>query len=95
MKIISFKDSITRQIYNEDPPKRISSELVDQTFETMLMIDGSESFNDMRNPKSNHLEKLKGDRAGQWSIRVNKKYRLCFEFISPDTIKNLELVNYH
>ena len=51
-------------------------------------------INDLRSPPSNHLEALSGNRLGQFSIRVNDKYRICFEFINS-CAENVELVDYH
>jgi toxin HigB-1 len=49
---------------------------------------------DLRSPPSNHLEKLKGDRAGQHSIRINDRYRIYFDWVGDDAF-NVEIVDYH
>lgn len=58
------------------------------------MLNNSTTINDLRIPPANHLEQLKGDRAGQYSIRINNAYRICFEFADGDSF-NVEIVNYH
>ncbi len=52
------------------------------------------NIDDLKIPSSNHLEVLSGNRLGQFSIRVNDKYRICFEFIN-NCAENVELVDYH
>jgi proteic killer suppression protein len=58
------------------------------------MIDNASDINDLRVPPSNHLEKLRGDREGQYSIRINDKYRICFVEISGD-FYDIEIIDYH
>lgn len=58
------------------------------------MLDASESLQDLRVPPSNHLEKLAGDRAGQHSIRINVRWRLCFEWRNGHAYR-VEIVDYH
>ena len=58
------------------------------------MIDNASDINDLRVPPSNHLEKLRGDREGQYSIRINDKYRICFVERSGD-FYDVEIIDYH
>ena len=58
------------------------------------MLDAATSLEDLRVPPANRLEKLKGGRAGQWSIRVNDQWRLCFRWRDGDA-HDVELVDYH
>lgn len=60
----------------------------------LTMVDAAAELGFLRVPPVNNLEKLKGDRAGQWSIRINKKYRVCFKFRSGDAF-DVEIVDYH
>ncbi len=57
-------------------------------------LDAAITVNDLRVPPSHQLEKLAGDRAGQWSIRVNDQYRVCFEFRGGDAYE-VEITDYH
>lgn len=60
----------------------------------LRMLDAATSLEDLRVPPANRLEKLKGGRAGQWSIRVNDQWRLCFRWRDGDA-HDVELVDYH
>ncbi|MCI5132315.1 MAG: hypothetical protein D3904_12545 [Candidatus Electrothrix sp. EH2] len=58
------------------------------------MINKSQNINDLRIPPANRLEKLKGERAGQYSIRINDQWRICFTWASGDAL-DVEIVDYH
>ena len=60
----------------------------------LLQINAATQLNDLRLPPSNRLEALRGDRAGQWSIRINHQWRVCFRFIDGDAF-DVEIVDYH
>ncbi|MCH8159796.1 MAG: type II toxin-antitoxin system RelE/ParE family toxin [Proteobacteria bacterium] len=60
----------------------------------LLLIDAAAEMAFLRVPPGNNLEKLKGNRAGQWSIRINDQYRICFAFRAGDAYK-VEIVDYH
>jgi proteic killer suppression protein len=57
-------------------------------------LESATSLDDLRFPPSNRLEALKGDRAGQWSLRINDQWRLCFRFKDGDAF-DAEIVDYH
>jgi len=58
------------------------------------ILDAAETLQDLRIPPSNHLEKLTGDRSGQYSIRVNIRWRICFEWENGNAYR-VEIVDYH
>lgn len=58
------------------------------------MIDAATKVEDLRSPPGNRLEGLKGDRKGQWSIRINRPWRICFRWTSEGPA-NVEIVDYH
>lgn len=58
------------------------------------MLDAACTLNDLRVPPSNHLEKLKGDLRGRYSIRVNRQWRLCFQWNGEEAVE-VEFVDYH
>jgi proteic killer suppression protein len=58
------------------------------------MLDAATSVADLRTPPGNRLEKLKGDREGQWSIRINDQWRICFRFDNGDALE-ADIVDYH
>lgn len=60
----------------------------------LTQLNAATRLNDMRLPASNRLEALKHDRIGQWSIRVNDQWRVCFRFESGDVF-DVEIVDYH
>ena len=60
----------------------------------LAMLHRARMIDDLRIPPNNRLEKLSGDRAGQWSIRINGQWRLCFEWQDGQAF-NVEIVDYH
>ena len=58
------------------------------------MLDAATTLDDLKIPPANRLEKLKGDRAGQYSIRMNRQFRICFAWRSGDA-HDVEIVDYH
>ena len=60
----------------------------------LWMLDAETNLNSLQIPPSNHLEALHGDREGQYSIRINKQWRICFTWHEGDAY-NVEIVNYH
>jgi len=58
------------------------------------MINNAININDLRVPPANHLERLSGDREGQYSIRINGQWRICFEWKNSDAF-NVEIADYH
>lgn len=69
-------------------------ELQKAALRKLLLIHGSTDINDLRIPPGNRLEALKGDRKGQYSIRINEKYRICFKWNNGNAI-DVEIVDYH
>jgi len=60
----------------------------------LVELDSATTASDLRSPPGNRLERLQGDRAGQWSIRVNRQWRICFVW-REDGAHAVELVDYH
>jgi proteic killer suppression protein len=60
----------------------------------IAMIDAATTIEDLRIPPSNHLEMLKGNRKGQYSIRINRQWRICFRMTGEDAF-DVEIVDYH
>lgn len=95
MKYIkSFNDKETRKIYNGKFSKRIPQIIAKKAYIKLVMIDNAKDINDLRSPPSNHLEKLVGDRVGQYSIAINSQWRICFE-CSHGYFHKVEIVDYH
>lgn len=92
--IKSFADKETEKVYNQVFSKRLPPAVQRMALIKLLVIDNAESLNELRIPPSNRLEQLKGDRAGQYSIRVNSQYRICFS-VRADGFYDLEITDYH
>jgi proteic killer suppression protein len=91
--IVSFKDADTEALAAGRRVKRfVSFEAVARRKLRQLEIAGR--INDLRVPPGNRLEALRGDRAGQYSIRVNDRFRICFRWTAAGT-EDVEIVDYH
>jgi len=60
----------------------------------LLILDAAETLDDLRVPPGNRLEKLKGDRAGSYSVRINQQWRICFSWTDAGP-EGVEIVDYH
>ena len=74
--------------------KGFPSDLVKRTTAMLTALDAAVVLEDLRFPPGNHLEALKGDRAGQHSVRINRKWRICFRW-TPNGPEDVEIVDYH
>jgi toxin HigB-1 len=92
--IRSFRDKDTEAIWQRRYVKKLTAELSRLAYNKLVLINAAESINDLRVPPGNRLEKLAGSRAGQYSVRVNDQWRICFTW-SASGAGNLELVDYH
>ena len=91
--IVSFKDADTEKVWNREQTKKFSLELQKLGKRRLMWLDAAEILQDLRLPPGNRLEKLSGDREGQYSIRINNQWRICFNW-SPNGASNVEIVNY-
>ena len=92
--IKSFADKETEKIYNQIFSKKLPSDIQKVALRKLIMIDNAGCLEDLRVPPANHLEQLSGDRKGQYSIRINDQYRICFTEKDNDYY-NVEIVDYH
>ncbi len=92
--IKSFADKETEKIYNQIFSKKLPSDIQKVALRKLIMIDNAGCLEDLRVPPANHLEQLSGDRKGQYSIRINDQYRICFTETDNDYY-NEEIVDYH
>lgn len=60
----------------------------------LTQLDAANQIDDLKQPPSNHLEALKGERRGQWSIRINDQWRICFRFANGDAL-DVAIVDHH
>jgi toxin HigB-1 len=77
-----------------EPTRRWSLLIQRAGLRKLLILDAATSLEDLRLPPGNRLEKLSGKRSGQYSMRVNDQWRVCFRWIEGDAI-DVEVVNYH
>ena len=92
--IKTFKDAPTQKIYQRQPARKLPPDIQQVALRKLRMINNATSLTDLRVPPANRLEKLSGDRAGQWSIRINDQWRICFEWRDSDAY-DVEIVDYH
>ena len=92
--IRSFKDKITAAVGAGKTPRGFPPDLIKSARRKLVMIDNAGTLSDLRAPPANRLELLKGDRAGQHSIRINDQYRICFRWIDGSA-QDVEITDYH
>jgi len=92
--IKSFKCKETQKIFRGLFSKKIPTEILKRSLIKLRSIDIAENVDDLIIPPSTNLESLDGDRKGQYSIRINKQYRICFEWIDNNAL-SVEIVDYH
>lgn len=91
--IISFKCSDTESLFKLQKHK-LPTQIERVALRKLVILDAATDLNDLRLPPANRLEKLKGDRAGQHSIRINDQWRLCFIW-SNGQAQEVEITDYH
>ena len=92
--IKTFKCKETQKIYNREFSKKLPQSIQRASYKKLLMLNASIDMDDLKIPPANRLEKLSGDREGQYSIRINKQYRLCFTWENGFAF-DVEIVDYH
>jgi proteic killer suppression protein len=92
--IVSFRDANTRRLFHREPVKRIPTPLQRAALRKLVMLHAADSLDDLRVPPGNRLEQLHGARQGQYSIRVNDQWRICFVWREGNA-EQVEMVDYH
>ena len=92
--IRSFKDKRTKAIFQSSTARGIPPDIIDRARRKLAAVNAANGLEDLKVPPSNRLELLKGNRAGQYSIRINDQWRLCFDWIDGDA-DNVEICDYH
>jgi proteic killer suppression protein len=92
--IKSFASKETEKLFKRQSSRKIPQSIHQIARRKLEILDAAELLQDLRIPPSNHLEKLSGDRKGQYSIRINIRWRICFEWRQGDAY-NVEIVGYH
>lgn len=90
----SFADDMTGRVWNRENAPRLGPDIQRAAQKKLRQLNAAGTLNDLRVPPGNRLEKLAGNRAGQYSIRVNDQYRICFEWTEQGPA-NVEITDYH
>ena len=92
--IESFASDETEKIFRGQVSRKFPKGIQRTARRKLVYLDDAEDLQDLLAPPGNRLEKLKGDRAGQHSIRINDQWRICFKW-SNNKAKDVEIVDYH
>ena len=92
--IQSFKCKETEKIWNQKYSKKFSTDIQRVALRKLFMIQRAKELKDLMAPPANRLEKLKGERKDQYSIRINDQYRICFQWEDSNAY-NVEIIDYH
>lgn len=92
--IRSFKDKQTEKLFESSKTRGLPADIADRARRKLMSLLAAHQLEDLRVPPSNRLERLKGDRDGQYSIRINDQWRICFRFEDGDAF-DVEICDYH
>ena len=92
--IRNFADKEAVKIWDGTPSRRLPADLQIIARRKLRMLNNAENLNDLRVPPANRLEALKGDRRGQYSIRINEQWRICFRWADGDA-HDVQIVDCH
>jgi proteic killer suppression protein len=90
----SFKDKEAERLFTREPSRKLSPEIQRIGLRKLRMLNRAKTLDDLRIPPGNRLEALKGDRLGQYSIRINDRWRICFVWEQND-VYEVEIIDYH
>jgi toxin HigB-1 len=95
---ITFRNQGTEDVFNGVSSKAARKvcppNVVERAREKLFLVDDAETLEDLRIPPGNRLEALRGDRSGEYSIRINRQYRICFRW-SEQGARDVEITDYH
>ncbi len=92
--IKSFRGSEAARLWSEERSRRIPASLHKVALKRLQMLNAADAFGDLAVPPGNRLERLRANREGQYSIRINDQYRVCFEWREGNAY-NVEIADYH
>jgi len=92
--IRSWKDREAERIFNLERSRKLPPDIQRVALRKMRMLDAAANLEDLKIPPANRLEKLGGDRRGQWSIRINDQWRVCFTWTAGNA-HDVEITDYH
>jgi len=94
MAIKTWACDLTHELFERERNRAVPPHVAKRARMKLAMINAAADIEFLRIPPANRLKKLKGNRAGQWSIRINDQYRVCFVFRGGDAFQ-VEIVDYH
>jgi proteic killer suppression protein len=92
--IVSFRDGEAEKIWQGQRSRRLPSGIQSVALRKLRLLNAARRLDDLRVPPGNRLEALKRDRTGQWSIRINDQWRICFRWTQGGA-NEVEIVDYH
>lgn len=92
--IRTFKDREAERIWNGERSRRLPGDIQNKALQKLRQLDAAVTMADLLNPPGNRLEHLRGDRAGQLSIRINSQWRICFRWNEGEAYE-VEIADYH
>ncbi len=92
--IVSFRGEPTATVWSGEPSRRLPPDIQATALRKLRLLNNARRLDDLRVPPANRLEALKGERRGQYSIRVNDQWRICFVW-SENNAHQVEIVDYH
>jgi len=92
--IASFRDPETERLWQSGKSRRLPSDLHRRAFKKLAILNAAVALANLKVPPGNALEALHGDRKGQYSIRINEQYRICFQWRDGNAFE-VEIVDYH
>lgn len=90
----SFANKETEQVWRRERVRKLDQSTQRAALRKLLILDAAETLDDLRVPPGNRLEKLKGDRAVSYSVRINQQWRICFSWTDAGP-EGVEIVDYH
>jgi proteic killer suppression protein len=92
--IRGFRDRDTERLFEREPVRKLGSDVQRVALRKLRQLDAAVALEDLRVPPGNRLKTLRGAREGQYSIRVNDQWRICFRWKAGD-VHDVEIVDYH
>jgi len=92
--IRSFRDGETAKVFRRRFSRRLPTDIQGIALRKLRMLTNAANVTDLRSPPANRLEKLSGDREGQYAIRINDQWRICFSWREGDAY-DVEITDYH
>jgi proteic killer suppression protein len=90
----NFKDKEAQKVFERKHSRKLPLDIQQVALRKLRMLNRAETLQDLRVPPANRLERLVGDREGQYSIRVNDQWQICFVWQNGDAL-DVEIVDYH